>query len=143
MYCTNCGSEIADNTEFCTFCGERIGKSIPHRNQPTEPSTPIEPSPPTRTPPIYPSIPRRSKSNVLSVLALVLIVGLILLGIGLASVYGGSFSYTGITLLVIRAVIVLCIGGSLCGGGRGGSNWGGLACCACSSCDCGDCDRDC
>ncbi|HPR76949.1 MAG TPA: zinc-ribbon domain-containing protein, partial [Oscillospiraceae bacterium] len=26
MYCSNCGREIADNVQFCTYCGARRGQ---------------------------------------------------------------------------------------------------------------------
>ncbi|KKL77992.1 hypothetical protein LCGC14_2029310 [marine sediment metagenome] len=58
---------------------------------------------------------------------------------GLSSVYTGS--YSGTTLLVIGAIMILCIVSSIYGSrGHGGSGW---MCCAgsiCSNCDCGDCD---
>lgn len=142
MFCTQCGSEIPDNAQFCTFCGAQFEKLIPRQIQPTQPIAPIEPVPPSQTTPIPPSVPSRGKSKVGAAITIVLIIGLIFFITGLSPVYSGSNS--GTTLLVIGVIMLLCIGSSVCGSrGRGGGGW---ACCVysgCSDCDCGGCDCDC
>ena len=30
MYCFKCGKEIADNSEFCSHCGAKLGASKRH-----------------------------------------------------------------------------------------------------------------
>ena len=144
MYCTVCGSEIPDDAQFCTFCGEQITKSVPQQVQPTQPTTPMVPVPPSppQSAPIPPSIPSRGRNKAGGAIAIVLVVGLILFMTGLSSVYSGS--YSGVTLLVIGVVILLCIGGSACGSrGGGGAGWACCACSSCGDCDCGGCDCDC
>ncbi len=39
MYCTNCGSQIADGSGFCPYCGAKIASSAP--NQAPAPSRPV------------------------------------------------------------------------------------------------------
>ncbi len=141
MFCTQCGSEIPDDAQFCTFCGELIEKAAPQQVQPTQPIAPMEPAPPPQTTPIPPSIPSRGKNKVGAAITIVLIIGFIFFFTGLSPIYIGS---SGITMLVIGVVILLCIVGSVCGSrGGGGGGWACCACSGCSDCDCGGCDCDC
>jgi len=136
MYCTNCGSEIPDDANFCPFCSKIISNSY---NPPVQPSPAIQSSQPTEQTSPY-SPPKTSKNTGIKVAAI-----FIFLIIGIVLIYSGFQSLSratpmAITLLVIGTVMILCIAGSICGksgGGGGGCDCGG---CDCGGCDCGGCD---
>jgi uncharacterized RDD family membrane protein YckC len=68
-FCTNCGAQNQENTQFCTGCGSRMGAPAavtPQPPQPT-PSYPVAPPPPPAyPPPSYPvgAVPPPSGPNV-------------------------------------------------------------------------------
>ena len=134
MYCTKCGLEIADDTKFCGFCGEPTDSLISRQTQPTQPTQPTPPKSPKPT------------GKIIGTLCIVLIVGIVLIFFG--SQIRDTIPSTGITILVVGAIVILCIGCSVCGSGRRrGGYVGGGGCsgcdgggCDCGDCDCGDCD---
>ena len=137
MYCTKCGLEIVDDAQFCGFCGEPIDHLTNHQVQPTQPTQPI-PFQTSSTP------PKSSKptGKIIGTLCIVLIVGIVLIFFG--SQIRDTIPSTGITILVVGAIVILCVGCSVCGSGRrrGGYVGGGgcSGCGDCGGCDCGDCD---
>lgn len=154
MYCSKCGLELPDDAKFCTFCGEPFDHLTSRQTQPSQPT-------PTPTPTPYQGTPvatTRSTGGIISALCTVFIVGILLIFFGTQMIY--IIPSTGITLLVIGAIVILCIGCSICGSGRrrrGYGGWGWVCCCSncggsggsggsndCDCCDCGDCgDCDC
>ena len=143
MYCSKCGLEIPDDAKFCSFCGEPADRLNSRQPQPTQPTQPSQPTP---TPYVGTSVtaPRASSNTggIIAALCTVLIVGILLIFFGTNMMY--TIPSTGITILVIGAIVICCIGGSVCGTGRRrrgyGSCGGGGGGSNCSGCDCGDCD---
>jgi len=155
MYCSKCGLELPDDAKFCSFCGEPFDHLTSRQTQPTQPTQPTPAPTPAPTPYVGTSVtPTRSSSStgrIISALCTVFIVGILLIFFGTNMI--NIIPSTGITLLVIGAVVILCIGCSVCGSGRrrrgysggytggcGGSNCGDCDCCDCGGCDCGGCD---
>ncbi|MFW9999184.1 MAG: zinc-ribbon domain-containing protein [Candidatus Hodarchaeota archaeon] len=136
MYCTNCGTEIPDEAKFCPFCAKPTGNTTsPYFSQTESTPTPQAPYPET---PYIPSKPIKNTGGVAIAVLLVVVVGIILIYFGTQTLYGSPS--TGITLLVIGAVVICCIASTACGTGRRrGRSYGGGGC-DCSGCDCGDCD---
>lgn len=145
MYCSKCGLELPDDAKFCTFCGEPTDRLTSRQPQPTQPT------PPTPTPiPIQETSVTATRSSsatggIIATLCIVFIVGILLIFFGTQMMY--TIPSTGITILVIGAIVILCIGCSVCGTGRrrrgyGGCGGGGSDCggCDCGDCDCGGCD---
>ena len=144
MYCSKCGLELPDDAKFCTFCGEPFDHLTSRQTQPTQPA----PTPtPTPTPFQGTSVtPPRSSSaigRIIAVLFTVFIVGILLIFFGTQMMY--TIPSTGITILVVGAIIILCIGCSVCGTGRRRRGYGGGTCGGggCDGCGCSDCDCDC
>ncbi|MFW9989641.1 MAG: zinc-ribbon domain-containing protein [Candidatus Odinarchaeota archaeon] len=142
MYCTNCGSEIPDDAKFCTFCGATTeystSRQIP-RAQPTQLT-------PTPSPIPLDSKPKSSSAStgIIAAICVVLIIGIVFIYFGTTSL--AIMPSPAITMLVIGAIIILCIGCSVCGGcshrrRRGGVGYVGGG--DCSGCDCSGCDCDC
>jgi len=138
MFCTQCGSEIPDDAKFCPFCAELVGRSTSSQIQPAQPAQPSQPSyQPT-------SITKPKSSNATAVVILVIvtvfIIGILLLYFGVNMMY--AVPGTGITMLVIGAIVIICIGCSVCSGcgtSKRRRSYGG----GCSGCDCSGCDCDC
>lgn len=142
MYCTQCGSEIPDDAKFCPFCAELVIRSTDPQIQPAQPPQPAQPTP-TPTPYQGPSVTKPKSSSatggIIAVICSVFIVGIVLLYFGAT-----TLSYipgTGITLLVIGSIVILCIGCSVCSTGRRRRGYSGGG--DCSGCDCSGCDCDC
>ena len=134
MYCTKCGSEIPDDAKFCPFCAALTDGSTSPQIQPTSPAQP--------TPSPYQELPPKSSSSkgvIIAVVLVVLIIGIVLIYSGFQTLT--RVPTTGITMLIIGAVIVLCIISIGCGTGsrRGGGGCGGCDGGGGCDCDCGDC----
>jgi len=145
MFCSKCGLELPDDAKFCTFCGEPFDHLTSPQTQPTQPTQPTTTPTPFQGTSGTPPRSSRSTGGIIATLCTVLIVGILLIFFGTEMLY--VIPSTGITLLVIGAVVILCIGCSVCGSGRrrtgyGGCGGGGSDCggCDCGDCDCGGCD---
>ena len=141
MYCTQCGSEIPDDAKFCPFCAELVVRSTSPQIQPTQPAQPAQPpfQQPFQPTPITKPKSSGAAGGVIAAICTVFIVGIVLLYFGATTL--AYIPGTGITLLVIGSIIILCIGCSICsvGSRRRGYSGGG----DCSGCDCSGCDCDC
>ncbi|MFX1595532.1 MAG: zinc-ribbon domain-containing protein [Promethearchaeota archaeon] len=144
MYCPKCGSNVADEAKFCTFCGEPLeGEKVPE-------SEPIQPTPSISTPYQDSSITPVKKPTTSGAIALGIIIALVIGGVliyfGFRSLVGGYTYTTGLTMLIIGVIFMSSIccfcGGCSSGRRRGGYYGGGCDCsgCDCGDCDCGDCD---
>jgi len=142
--CSKCGLELPDDVKFCTFCGEPTDRSTIPQIQPTQPTQP----PPTPTPHVGNSFSTTNTSNatggIIAAICTIFIVGILLIFFGTNVI--NFIPSTGITILVIGVIVILCIGGSVCGSGRRrrgyggcGGGGGGSDCGDCDCCDCGDC----
>lgn len=134
MYCTNCGTEIADDAKFCPFCGKPTVSSSRSQIQLTQPTQP------TQIPfEATPYTPAKSKTNTAIAVVLVIIVGVIIIYFGIwVNILVPNI---GITLFIIGAIMICCIGLTVYGSGkRRGRSYGGGGGWDCSGCDCGDCD---
>lgn len=135
MYCPKCGSNVPNDAKFCTFCGEPLeGGTFPE----SQPIQPISPMPtPYQAPLTTPSKKSKTSGGAVLDFLVVIVIGILLIYFGFRSI--SSVPSTGITMLIIGAIIILSLTCCLCGGGRGGG-WGVVACCDFGGCDCGDCD---
>jgi len=144
MYCSKCGLELPDDAKFCTFCGEPFDHLTSRQTQPTQP-TPTPPPIPFQGTSVTPPRSSSAIGRIIAVLFTVFIVGILLIFFGTQMMY--TIPSTGITILVIGAIVILCIGCSVCSPGRrrrgysgcGGGSGGGCGCSDCD-CDCGGCD---
>ena len=146
MYCSKCGLEIPEEAKFCSFCGEPTDRLTRRQTQPTQPSQPT----PTPYQGTSVTAPRSSSATgrIIGALCTVLLVGILLIFFGTKMM--NIIPSTGITILVIGAIVILCIGCSVCGTGRrrrgyygsscGGSGGSDCDCGNCDCCDCGGCD---
>jgi zinc-ribbon domain len=94
MYCSECGKEIADGSEFCGYCGTALHTAAVHASQPPAPPGPqayVPPPPPAGVPPGGPGgyTPPPKKSplpwvlggiGVLAVIAIVLVLVFVVFG---------------------------------------------------------------
>ena len=78
MFCTKCGSEMPDGTDFCTNCGARMGAASPAA-APAEPA----PMPAAGMPPV------QKKSHKRAVIAGMCVVGVLVAG-------GAALALTGV-----------------------------------------------
>lgn len=142
MYCTQCGSEIPDDAKFCPFCAELVVRSTDSQIQPLQPpQAPQAPPTPYQGPAVTPSKSSSATGGIIAVICIVFMVGIILLYFGAT-----TFMYmpgSGITMLVIGAIVIICIGCSVCGGCGSKKRRGGYGGGDCSGCDCSGCDCDC
>jgi len=140
MYCTKCGSEIPDDAKFCPFCAELVERATSSQIQPTQPPQPAQPS--FQPTPITKPKSSSATGGIIAAICTVFIVGILLLYFGVNMMY--AMPGTGITMLVIGSIVILCIGCSVCSTGRRrrGYSGGGCGGCDCSGCDCdcGGCD---
>ena len=145
MYCSKCGLELPDDAEFCIFCGEPTDRLTSPQIQPTQP-TPAPAPTPTPYQGTSGTTTRSSSSSggIIAALCIVLMIGILLIFFGTQITYFNPS--TGITILVVGAIVILCIGCRACGTGRRRRGYGGGNCSGggggsdCSGCDCGDCD---
>jgi len=137
MYCSKCGLELPDDAKFCTFCGEPTDRLTSPQIQPTQPAPAPTPTPYQGT---SGTTTRSSSSTggIIAALCIVLIIGILLIFFGTQITY--IIPSTGITILVIGAIVILCIGCRACGTGRRRRGYGGGGGSNCSGCDCGGCD---
>jgi len=144
MYCTNCGSQVPDDVKFCTFCGAAIDRSQIQPSQPPQPTPPPQPYQPA---PVTPTRPKSSGGAILAIIVVV-IIGFVILYFGVELIAIPYFFTSGLTLLIVSAIIILCIACSICGRSgrrRRGTYVGGGDCSGCDCCDgdCSGCDCDC
>ena len=87
MKCNNCGSDIRDNTSFCTKCGARTtGVTLPElesgsQNNQIQTYTPPAPAAPAQT-----KAPEKKKKSIKKPI-LIIIAALVVLALGLASFF--------------------------------------------------------
>jgi len=142
MYCTKCGLEILDDAKFCGFCGE---PTDPFPNRIIQPTQPTQPTQPILFQGTSDTPPRSSRKTgiIISVACTVFIVGILLLSFGTQMI--SAIPNTIISILVVGAIVILCIGCSVRSPGRhrrgsSGSDCSGCDCSGCGDCDCGGCD---
>ncbi len=82
MFCTKCGSEMPDGTDFCTNCGARMGAASPAA-APAEPA----PMPAAGMPPVQGAVQRKSHKRAV-------IVGVCVAGVLVAG--GAALALTGV-----------------------------------------------
>jgi len=125
-----CGLEILDDAKFCGFCGEPTDGLTSRQTQPTQPTQPT-PMPDQGAS----ATTTRSSNTTGRIIAAVCIVFVI----GIFFVFGTQLiPSTGISILVVGAIILCCVVGNT--GSRRSSGSGGCGGCDCCGCDCGDCD---
>ncbi|MBY9014927.1 MAG: zinc ribbon domain-containing protein [Candidatus Lokiarchaeota archaeon] len=143
MYCTECGSNIPDDAEFCPLCGKDLKKdkirvkptktiySEAKQNKSTIDSplvTRVSQSPKTSS----------SSAGLIAARVFFVIIGVILLISGIITTAAGPYGIKlplGLTLIIIGVVIIgVTNRGCCCGGGGSGG---------CSAPDCSGCDCDC
>ena len=129
MFCPECGLQIPDNANFCSYCGKILSPSVTPYSQPTQP---VQQDVATRLPrgSNYPPPKKSTSGQVAFAVIFMLIIGIVLIAVGAQTLY----STTGITMLAIGVVILICLLGVATRGQA----------CLCLACtDCGDCDCDC
>ena len=82
MFCTKCGSEMPDGTDFCTNCGARMGAVSPAA-APAEPA----PMPAAGMPPVQGAVQKKSHKRAV-------IVGMCVAGVLVAG--GAALALTGV-----------------------------------------------
>lgn len=82
MFCTKCGSEMPDGTDFCTNCGARMGAASPAA-APAEPA----PMPAAGMPPVQGAVQKKSHKRAV-------IVGMCVAGVLVAG--GAALALTGV-----------------------------------------------
>lgn len=100
VFCTNCGTQVADGVKFCTSCGTPIAATAPSAEQP-----PVAASPPIQRPTVAPPPPPVYTAP------------------SAATVYQeepiSTGSYIGILLLLLIPIVnLICVIIWACGGSR-------------------------
>ena len=106
MYCPNCGKEIKEGSQFCSFCGSKI---VLPRNHCPNCGAEIEGNMETCLTCGYHIIPERNKPIVYKSKVVAILLGIILGGLGVHNFYLG-YSSKGFIQIVLFFMGILTFG---------------------------------